>query len=101
MTNILVTGGAGYIGAHVCKALAAAGHTPVAYDNLSRGHEILVRWGPLEQGDINDQARLAKVFAKHTPQAVIHLAGFAFVNESVAKPDLYRLNNVEGTRSLL
>lgn len=101
MANILVTGGAGYIGSHVCKALAAAGHGPVAYDNLSRGHEMLVRWGPFEKGDVNDPAQLAEVFARHKPAAVIHLAGFAFVNESVAKPDLYRLNNVEGTHTLL
>ncbi len=101
MANILVTGGAGYVGSHVCKALAAAGHTPIAYDNLSRGYEMLVRWGPLEKGDVNDRSRLAEVFAAHTPAAVIHLAGFAFVNESVARPDLYRVNNVEGTRGLL
>ena len=101
MANILVTGGAGYIGAHVCKALAAAGHTPVAYDNLSRGFEMLVRWGPLEKGAIGDGDRLAEVFAKYAPFAVIHLAGFAFVNESVARPALYRVNNIEGTRSLL
>ena len=101
MANILVTGGAGYIGSHVCKALKAAGHVPVAYDNLSRGYEMLVRWGPLERGDINDQARLAQVFAHYAPRAVIHLAGFAFVNESVAQPELYRLNNVAGTATLL
>ncbi|MBX7199653.1 MAG: UDP-glucose 4-epimerase GalE [Rhodospirillaceae bacterium] len=101
MANILVTGGAGYIGSQICKALAAAGHTPVAYDNLSRGYEMLVRWGPFERGDITDGARLAEVFLRHNPEAVIHLAGFAFVNESVTKPELYRLNNVEGTHTLL
>lgn len=101
MPNILVAGGAGYIGSHVCKALAAAGHAPIAYDNLSRGHERLVKWGPLERGDVNDQSRLAEVFARYRPTAVIHLAGFAFVNESVAKPELYRVNNIAGTHSLL
>lgn len=101
MANILVTGGAGYIGSHVCKALALSGHTPVAYDNLSRGHEMLVRWGPLARGDVGDSARLNAVLAKHKPDAVIHLAGFAFINESVAQPELYRLNNVVGTEVLL
>ncbi len=101
MANILVTGGAGYIGSHVCKALAAGGHTPVAYDNLSRGHEMLVRWGPLERGDIGDGARVREALAKYKPDAVIHLAGFAFVNESVAEPELYRVNNVVGTQVLL
>ncbi len=101
MANILVTGGAGYIGSHVCKALAAAGHVPVAYDNLSRGYEMLVRWGPLERGDINDRARLGDVLRQYSSAAVIHLAGFAFVNESVANPGLYRVNNIEGTQSLL
>jgi UDP-arabinose 4-epimerase len=101
MANILVTGGAGYIGSHVCKALAARGHAPVAYDNLSRGHEMLVRWGPLERGDIGDAARLKEVLARNTPDAVIHLAGYAFVNESVAQPALYHTNNVAGTLTLL
>jgi UDP-arabinose 4-epimerase len=101
MTNILVTGGAGYIGSHVCKALAARGHTPVTYDNLSRGHEMLVRWGPLERGDVGDGARLRAVFAHYKPAAVIHLAGYAFVNESVAQPALYHTNNVMGTLTLL
>jgi UDP-arabinose 4-epimerase len=101
MANILVTGGAGYIGSHVCKALAVRGHTPVAYDNLSRGYEMLVRWGPLERGDVNDAARLKAVFAQYQPAAVIHLAGYAFVNESVANPALYHTNNVVGTLTLL
>ena len=101
MANIIVTGGAGYIGSHVCKALAAGGHTPVAYDNLSRGFEMLVRWGPFERGDIGDGARLTAVFSKYAPAAVIHLAGFAFVNESVAHPKRYHLNNVAGTETLL
>lgn len=101
MANILVTGGAGYIGSHVCKALALSGHTPVAYDNLSRGHEMLVRWGPLERGDVGDGARVKEVLAKYRSDAVIHLAGFAFINESVAHPERYRLNNVVGTAVLL
>src|SRR5690242_7538477 len=57
--SILVTGGAGYIGSHACKALAAAGYRPVVYDNLSRGHREAVRWGPLVEGDLHDSPRLS------------------------------------------
>ncbi len=101
MSKILVTGGAGYIGSHACKALAAAGFTPVTYDNLVYGHDWAVKWGPLEIGDIRDEARLAEVLAKHRPMAVMHFAAFAYVGESVADPAQYYLNNVVGTLSLL
>ncbi|MEX0853088.1 MAG: UDP-glucose 4-epimerase GalE [Bauldia sp.] len=99
--RILVTGGAGYIGSHTCKALAGAGHEPVVYDNLVRGHEWAVRWGPLERGDILDTERLAAVLRKHRPSAVIHFAAFAYVGESVDDPAKYYRNNVVGTLSLL
>lgn len=99
--TVLVTGGAGYIGAHACKALAAAGHTPVTYDNLVYGHERAVQWGPLEKGDILDGARLAKVMQRHKPAAVMHFAAFAYVGESVTDPGKYYRNNVVGTLSLL
>ena len=69
---VLVTGGAGYIGSHVCKALAAAGFKPVVYDNLSRGFEWAVKWGPFERGDVLDQARLEAVISRHRPTAVMH-----------------------------
>ena len=85
-TKILVTGGAGYIGSHVCKLLAACGWEPVAYDNLSRGHSRAVRWGPLEHGDLADGARLRDVLARHQPVAVMHLAGYINVAESCADP---------------
>ena len=62
--RVLVTGGAGYVGSHVCKALSAAGFLPVVFDNLSRGHRRAVRWGPLEVGDIRDPAALARVRRK-------------------------------------
>ena len=101
MAAILVTGGAGYVGSHACKVLAAAGHTPVAYDNLVRGHRELVRWGPLEVGDVRDGARLDEVFARHRPAAVMHFAAFAYVGESVHQPALYYRNNVGGTIELL
>jgi UDP-arabinose 4-epimerase len=101
MTNILVTGGAGYIGSHACKALAAAGHTPVTFDNLSRGHASAVKWGALEIGDITDGARLAEVIRTYRPEAVMHFAAFAYVGESVAHPELYYRNNFAGALVLL
>ena len=101
MPAILVTGGAGYVGSHACKALAAAGYTPVAYDNLGRGHRELVRWGPLEVGDLADRARLDEVFARHRPEAVMHFAAFAYVGESVTDPAKYYANNLVGSLALL
>ncbi|MGE3333103.1 MAG: UDP-glucose 4-epimerase GalE [Rhodospirillaceae bacterium] len=101
MATILVTGGAGYVGSHACKALARAGHTPIVYDSLIRGHRELVKWGPLEVGDIHDKARLAQVMNSYRPVAVLHFASFIFVNESVAQPDLYDHNIVGGTQTLV
>ena len=69
MKTVLVTGGAGFIGTHTCKALAAAGFLPVAFDHLSKGHAEFVRWGPLVQGDILDAAALDAAFAQHRPSA--------------------------------
>jgi UDP-glucose-4-epimerase GalE len=100
-SNILVTGGAGYIGSHACKALAQRGLVPVAYDNLSRGHREAVKWGPLEVGDIADQAKVRAVLDKYRPAAVMHFAAFAYVGESVEKPALYHANNVAGSSALL
>ncbi|MFZ1921016.1 MAG: NAD-dependent epimerase/dehydratase family protein, partial [Xanthobacteraceae bacterium] len=77
MTAILVTGGAGFIGSHTCKALREAGFTPVTYDNLSRGNPEAVKWGPLEVGDLADRARLREVVARHQPTAVVHFAALA------------------------
>ncbi len=101
MSVILVLGGAGYIGSHACKALAAAGHTPVVYDNLVFGHRWAVRWGPLEEGDLADRARLDEVFRRWKPDAVMHFAAFAFVGESVIDPGKYYRNNVAATLALL
>jgi UDP-arabinose 4-epimerase len=99
--KVLVTGGAGYIGSHACKALAEAGHEPITYDNLSTGHDWAVRWGPLEVGDILDPARLAEVFARHLPDAVMHFAALAYVGVSVRDPSSYHRTNVVGTLNLL
>jgi UDP-arabinose 4-epimerase len=99
--SILVTGGAGYIGAHACKALARAGYRPVAYDNLSRGHRAAVRWGPLVEGDLADRAQLCAALAEHQVAAVMHFAAHAYVGESVIDPALYYRNNLVGTLSLM
>ena len=102
MSNtILVTGGAGYIGSHACKALAKAGFTPITYDNLIHGHESAVRWGPLEKGDLLDTAHLSAIIKRYQPKAVIHFAAYAYVGESVINPAKYYHNNVTGTLSLL
>lgn len=99
--NILVIGGAGYIGSHTCKALAARGFTPVVFDNLVYGHEWAVKWGPLVKGDIADRAALDRVFNEYKPDGVIHFAAFCFVGESVQDPAKYYRNNVSGTLTLL
>jgi UDP-glucose-4-epimerase GalE len=99
--SVLVTGGAGYIGSHACKVLARAGHLPVVFDNLSRGHREGVRWGPLVEGDLADRRRLAAALEEHRVSAVMHFAAFAYVGESVTDPALYYRNNLGGTLSLL
>lgn len=91
--SILVTGGAGYIGSHICKALFNSGAVPICYDTLEKGHEWAVRWGPLERGDIGDEERLQEVFDRYGPQSVLHLAGYIEVGESVNHPDCYFENN--------
>jgi UDP-arabinose 4-epimerase len=98
---ILVVGGAGYIGSHVCKELFNSGYLPVCYDNLIYGHEWAVKWGPLVKGDLHDANLLRQVFARYKPEGVIHLAAFAYVGESVTDPGKYYVNNVAGTLSLL
>ncbi len=98
---VLVTGGAGYVGSHAAKALAAAGYLPVTVDNLSRGHRWAVKWGPLEEGDLLDRTFLDGVIEKWRPEAVMHFAGLIAVGESVAKPDLYYRHNVVASLVLM
>ena len=100
MSDVLVTGGAGYIGSHVCKMLAEEGHTPVTYDNLSNGNRDAIQWGPFEEGDILDQDKLRYVLNKYQPEAVMHFAAFAYVGESIIKPKKYYRNNVVGTLNI-
>ncbi len=101
MTNILVTGGAGYIGSHACKALSQAGYTPVTFDNLITGWQDAVKFGPFEQGDLLDRARLDEVFAKYQPAAVMHFAALSQVGEAMSEPGKYWTNNVTGSLSLI
>jgi UDP-arabinose 4-epimerase len=100
-SHILVTGGAGYIGSHTCKALAAAGYTPVVIDDLSAGHEWAVKWGPLVVADIADRAQVSQTIKKYDVQAVIHFAAHAYVGESVQQPRKYFNNNVTKALALL
>lgn len=99
--RILVTGGAGYIGSHACKALASKGFEPIVYDNLSRGNRWAVKWGPLEEGDLGDIERVRGVLERHKPAAVMHFAAFAYVGKSMRDPLLYSRNNIWGSTVLL
>jgi UDP-arabinose 4-epimerase len=97
----LVTGGAGYIGSHTCKLLAAAGVEPIVYDNLIAGHREAVRWGPFVHGDVLDTELLSRTIEEFRPDTAIHFAAFAYVGESVEQPSKYYRNNVVGSISLL
>lgn len=99
--NVLVTGGAGFIGSHACKALAAAGYRPVTLDNFSTGNRAAVKWGPCIDGDIRDTALVQETLSSHRITAVMHFAAKAYVGESVSNPGLYYDNNVGGTISML
>lgn len=101
MTNVLVTGGAGYIGSHACKVLRAAGYTPVTYDNLCTGWRDAVKFGPFEQGDLRDKARLDEVLDRYNPTAIMHFAALSQVGESMQDPGVYWQNNVSGSVTLL
>lgn len=98
---ILVTGGAGYIGAHACKALSLAGFLPVTYDNLSTGHAYAVKWGPLIEGELSDTNKVVSTCHQYKPVAVFHFAADALVAESMREPAKYYRNNLSATLSLL
>jgi UDP-arabinose 4-epimerase len=99
--TILVTGGAGYIGSHTCKALKNAGFTPVTFDNLSTGHRDFAKWGPFVLGDLRDKELLRGTILKYKPLGVLHFAASALVIESMQNPGKYYENNVYGTLNLL
>jgi UDP-glucose 4-epimerase len=100
--KVLVTGGAGYIGSHFVKLLSENGHAPVVVDNLSRGHKKAVLPGVIfEEADILDFPALVNIIKTHQPDAVVHFAAFAYVGESVEKPEIYYTNNVVGSLKLI
>jgi len=99
--SILIVGGAGYIGSHTAKLIAAAGHEPLVLDNLVYGHRWAVKWGPLIEGDLADTALLERVFKTHQIEAVIHFAAFTYVGESVTNPRKYFRNNLVNALNLL
>jgi UDP-glucose-4-epimerase GalE len=99
--NVLVTGGAGYIGSHVCKALSKAGYTPITFDNLSTGRKDFVKWGPLVVGDLRNRSDLVHLFSNHYFDTVFHFAAKAYVAQSFELPDFYYQNNVLGSINLL
>ena len=101
MRTVLVTGGAGYVGAHCCKAFAEAGWKVVVYDNLQRGWQDFVQWGELIKGDILDAEGLVAAMEQVKPDAVAHFAALTFVGESAEDPGLYYRNNVVGTLNIL
>lgn len=101
MKNVLVTGGAGYIGSHACKALRAAGYTPVTFDNLETGWRSAVKFGPFVQGDLMDPASIAAVFTDYKPVAVMHFAALSQVGESMNDPARYWRNNLVGSLNLI
>lgn len=99
--RVLVVGGAGYIGSHVCKLLAKNGYLPITYDNFSSGHKWAIKWGPFFEGDILDTSQLEKAILLHQPTSVMHLASYIDVRESKRDPFKYYENNFVGTLALL
>ncbi|MEM8793680.1 MAG: UDP-glucose 4-epimerase GalE [Pseudomonadota bacterium] len=101
MSNVLVFGGAGYIGSHACKLLAARGFTPVVFDNLSEGHRDFVKWGDLIVGDIANLDSVTSAIETVAPAAAIHFAAYAYVGESVTDPAKYYRNNIAGSLNVI
>ncbi|MCA9601033.1 MAG: UDP-glucose 4-epimerase, partial [Myxococcales bacterium] len=101
MSRVLVVGGAGYIGSHMVRMLAEAGHGVTTFDNLTLGHRDAVLAGDIVEGDLLDPSSLARAFAGRAFDAVMHFAAFAYVRESVVAPRKYYENNVVGTVNLV
>lgn len=99
--KVLVTGGAGYIGSHACKALQQSGFIPVTFDNLVTGWRDAVKFGPLEPGDLLNKGDIDRVFEQYSPVAVMHFAALSQVGESMQKPGLYWQNNLVGSLNLI
>lgn len=99
--HVLVTGGAGYVGSHACKALRAAGYVPVTYDSLITGWQDAVKFGPFERGDLADRARLDAVFARWQPVAVMHFAALSLVGDAMRDPGTYWRHNVLSSLTLI
>ncbi|MEL6663446.1 MAG: UDP-glucose 4-epimerase GalE [Pseudomonadota bacterium] len=99
--SVLVTGGAGYVGSHCCKAFKAAGWDVTVFDNLSRGWRDMVKYGELIEGDILDRDALDRAISDVNPDAVAHFAAFSYVGESVTQPGMYYENNTLGTLNIL
>lgn len=99
--NVLVTGGAGYIGSHISKQLALDGYVPICFDNLSTGHRWAVQWGPFVKGDLADQKLIVNVIREYRIEAIVHVAASAYVEESIEKPVMYFRNNVANLVNLL
>jgi UDP-arabinose 4-epimerase len=101
MQNVLVTGGAGYIGSHVCKMLSAAGYRPIALDDLCLGHREFVQWGALVEADVRDRDAVIRTIYDYDVVAVMHFAAHAYIGESISDPAKYYDNNVSGLLALL
>lgn len=99
--NILVTGGAGYVGSHVCKTLHENGFVPITFDNLSTGHLEFVKWGPIFKGDLLNPSDIKEVFDRYNIESVMHLAAKAYVNESMENPIKYYRENIQASVNLL
>jgi len=100
MKSVFVTGGAGYVGSHICRQLAASGVTPIVLDNFTTGWKQAVKFGPCIEVDILNREGIFAAFREHRPDAVIHLAALTSVEESVAQPGKYEACNVEGTLNI-
>lgn len=98
---VLVTGGAGYIGAHACKALAQSGYIPVTFDNLATGWEAAVKFGPFVKGDLMSRADIDAALAQYRPVAVMHFAALSLVGDSMRNPGHYWRENVNGALNLV